>query len=52
MMDFEDLSVQSHLETKKTHFKNVNVQWDKYSVVLHNSTITAGISFDDAKFHT
>lgn len=40
----------SHINVKKQHFKNVNNYWKDYDVVLHNSTITAGVSFDDEDY--
>jgi hypothetical protein len=30
MTDYEDNKVLTHLDTKKTHFKNVNVKWSNY----------------------
>jgi hypothetical protein len=33
-------------DLKDEHFADVNKYWTKYSVVLHTSTVTAGISFD------
>ncbi len=33
-------------ELKDEHFVDVNKFWTKYQVVIHTSTVTAGISFD------
>lgn len=46
----EEVKYSSHIEVKKKHFKDVNAYWKKYQVVLHNSAITAGVSFDDDYF--
>ena len=43
--DFEGYA--SHISVKQKHFKNVNQYWKHYDVVLHNSAITAGVSFDN-----
>ncbi len=43
-------SSSSHLSVKLKHFKKVNAYWEKYQVVLHNSAITAGVSFDREYF--
>jgi len=39
-------NMQVHSEVKDEHFKDVNHYWQQYDVVLHSSTVTAGISFD------
>jgi hypothetical protein len=33
-------------QLKELHFEDVNKYWNKYKVVIHTSTVTAGISFD------
>ena len=45
-----EVKYSSHIAVKKKHFNNVNAYWKKYQVVLHNSAITAGVSFDDDYF--
>jgi hypothetical protein len=35
-----------HSDLKDEHFKDVNEHWQKYNLVLHSSTVTAGVSFD------
>jgi hypothetical protein len=39
-----------HSELKKEHFADVNRYWKEYTVVLHSSTVTAGISFDEVDY--
>ncbi len=44
----EDGSIYEETQSnvKKIHFGNVNKHWLNYRLVLHNSSVTAGISFD------
>lgn len=46
----ENTCNSSHITVKQKHFKDVNAYWKQYQVVLHNSAITAGVSFDGEHF--
>jgi hypothetical protein len=42
----EQEGLKNHKDIKDEHFKDVNTYWVNYDVVLHSSTVTAGVSFD------
>lgn len=48
---YEEDASGTHQDLKDAHFKNVNAVWSQYQIVIHTSTVTAGISFDGDHFH-
>ena len=50
MIEASDDALRTQQQMKKEHFEDVNTVWKQYQVVLHTSSVTAGISFEETYF--
>lgn len=50
LIETSDDSLRTQQQMKQDDFEDVNTVWMQYQVVLHTSTVTAGISFEEKYF--